>query len=416
MPGQFPRSGQFAGKQPGNSCSVSYVWTLRTAPGIESSDGRSFLSIKKGRNVTQAAGANGPLAESWFRRILEAAPNAMIVVDQGRKIALVTQGAEQLFGYRRDELIGQELDVLVPERLRPQHPSDLPKLLQDTRAMGEGGELFGRRKDGSEVAIEVGLSRVEAPQGPLTLASIVDITARRHSEAELRRSNEELAQFAYITSHDLQEPLRMVASYTELLAQRYQGKLDERADKYIYYAVDGAMRMQRLLADLLAYSRVGSQGKPLVAVSSEAVVKSVIDGLSGPILQANARVEVGPLPSVRADEPQLAQLFQNLIGNALKFRGEAPPLVEISATPLDDRWQFSVKDNGIGIANQHMERIFQMFQRLHERGKYEGSGAGLAVAKRIAERHGGRIWLESEPLLGSTFFFTLEAATLPGST
>lgn len=366
--------------------------------------------------MTQAVGANGPLAESWFRRILEAAPNAMIVVEQGRKIALVSQGAEQLFGYRRDELIGQELDMLVPERLRPPHPSDLPTLLQGTRAMGEGGELFGRRKDGSEVAIEVGLSCVEAPQGPLTLASIVDITARRHSEAELRRSNEDLAQFAYITSHDLQEPLRMVASYTELLAQRYQGKLDERADKYIYYAVDGAIRMQQQLADLLAYSRVGSQGKPLVAVSSKAVVQSVIDTLAGTIRQANARVEVGPLPSVRADEAQLAQLFQNLIGNALKFRGEAPPLVEISATPLEDRWQFSVKDNGIGIANQHMERIFQMFQRLHERGKYEGSGAGPAVAKRIAERHGGRIWLESEPSLGSTFFFTLEAASVPGST
>jgi PAS domain S-box-containing protein len=363
-------------------------------------------------NVTQAVGS-GPLADSWLRQLIEAAPNAMIVVDRCRKIALVTRGAEQLFGYHRDELMGRELDVLFPERLRTQHPSHVMAFMQELCARGEGSELFGRRKDGSEVAIEIDLGRVEAAQGPFTLASIVDVTARRHGAAELRRSNEDLAQFAYVTSHDLQEPLRMVASYTELLGQRYRGKLDERADKYIYYAIDGATRMQRLLADLLAYSRVGSQGKPLVTVSSAAVVKSVLDTLAGTIRQANASVAVGPLPSVQADEDQLAQLFQHLIDNALKFRGEAPPLVEISATAHNELWQFAVKDNGIGIGSLHRERIFQMFQRLHERGKYEGSGAGLAVAKRIAERHGGRIWLESEPAVGSTFFFTLAAATLP---
>jgi PAS domain S-box-containing protein len=349
--------------------------------------------------VTQKEGREGPLADGWLRLLFEAAANAMVVVERG-KIVLVSQGAERLFGYRRDELVGRELDVLVPERFCVQR--------------GDGGELFGRRKDGSEVAIEIGLGDVETPDGPLTLASIVDVTARRRSEDELRRSNDDLAQFAYIASHDLQEPLRMVASYTELLAQRYRGKLDERADKYIYYAVDGAMRMQRLLADLLAYSRVGSQGRPLVAVSAEPVVKRVLDVLAGAIQQAKASVRIGPLPCVWADEGQLGQLFQCLLENCIKFRGEAPPLVELSATRLEDRWQFAVKDNGIGIGGQHMDRIFQMFQRLHERGKYEGSGAGLAIAKRIVERHGGRIWLESEPAVGSTFFFTLEAANLSG--
>ena len=205
----------------------------------------------------------------------------------------------------------------------------------------------------------------------------------------------------------------MVASYTELLAQRYQGKLDERADKYIYYVVDGAKRMQRLLTDLQAFSRIASQGKPLASVSAEAVVKGVVDALAGAIRGANASIRVGALPTVQADEAQLGQLFQSLIDNALKFRGEARPVVEISARPLDGRWQFAVKDNGIGIERQHMARIFLIFQRLHERGKYEGSGAGLAIAKRILERHGGRIWLESEPQVGSTFFFTLHAATLP---
>ena len=205
----------------------------------------------------------------------------------------------------------------------------------------------------------------------------------------------------------------MVASYTQLLAQRYQGQLDERADKYIHYAVDGAKRMQQQLADLLSYSRVGSQGKPLVPVSAESVVSGVVASLDGTIRRTNANVSVGALPKVLADRAQLSQLFQHLIGNALKFQGAAPPLVEIGATALDDCWQFSVGDNGIGIDSQHRERIFQMFQRLHERDKYEGTGAGLAIAKRIVERHGGRIWLESELRVGSTFFFTLPA--LPSS-
>lgn len=334
--------------------------------------------------------------ESWFRLILEAAPNAMLVVDGGRRIALVSQGAEQLFGYRREELIGRQLDLLIPNGFPAQ-----------------GRELFGRRKDGSEVAIELDVNSIETPGGLFTLASIADITACRQLEDELRRTREDLEQFAYIASHDLQEPLRMVSSYTDLLAQRYQGKLDERADKYIYYAVDGAQRMQRLLADLLAYSRVGSQGKPLKPASAATVVKRVVDTLAGAIRRANASVTIGALPTVRADEGQLGQLFQNLLGNALKFHGDGPLLVEIGATPLDGGWQFSVKDNGIGIDSKHKDRIFQMFQRLHERGKYEGSGVGLAIAKRIVERHGGRIWLESEPQVGSTFFFTLQAAAPP---
>jgi len=346
--------------------------------------------------MTQLETAEDPLAASCLRLLFEAAPTAMIVVDRGRKIALVTQGARQFFGYRQEELIGREIELLIPGLFEA------------------GRELFGRRKDGGEVAIAVELGSLETPAGSATLASIVDITARRHGEDELRRCREDLEQFAYVASHDLQEPLRMVASYSELLAQRYQGKLDERADKYIHYAVDGAKRMQRLIADLLVYSRVASQGKPLAPVSAAAVVKGVVDALARAIRRANASVRVGALPTVQADEAQLELLFQNLIGNALKFHGDTPPIVEISATPVDARWQFAVKDNGLGIDRQHMDRIFQMFQRLHERNKYEGSGAGLAIAKRILERHGGRIWLESQPRVGSTFFFTLQAATLPG--
>jgi light-regulated signal transduction histidine kinase (bacteriophytochrome) len=347
--------------------------------------------------MNEAETAESLLGQSWLRLALDAAPSAMLLVDAGRKIVLVTQGSERLLGYRRVELVGRELELLIPDVFRRQ-----------------GGDLSAGLADGSELAVQVQLNSIEAPGGPFTLASIVARPTQGQREDELRRCREDLQQFAYVASHDLQEPLRMVSSYTELLAQRYQGKLDERADKYICYAVDGAKRMQRMLADLLAYSRVSSQAKPLAPVSAEAVVKGVVAALGAAIGRANASIKVGPLPIVRADEAQLGQLFQSLIGNALKFQGEAPPLVEIGATPLEDRWQFAIKDNGIGIDSQHTERIFQMFQRLHERGKYEGSGVGLAIAKRIAERHGGRIWLESEPRLGSTFFFTLQAAALQG--
>ncbi|HEU4731996.1 MAG TPA: PAS domain S-box protein [Kofleriaceae bacterium] len=343
--------------------------------------------------------------------VVEAAPHAMLMVDGHHRITLMNQRVEELFGYTRDELVGQSIDRLLPERFRADHARHVRAYFADPkpRQVGAGRELIGLRKTGAEVPIEIGLSPIETADGLFTLASIVDITERKRAEDELRRSNAELEQFAYIASHDLQEPLRMVASYTELLGQRYRGKLDDKADKYIHYAVDGAKRMQRLVADLLAYSRVGSQGKPLVPVSMSAILRSVLDVLGEPIRGAGATVDAGALPEVLGDEGQLRQLIQNLIGNALKFRAEAPPRIAIEARPQGEHHVFSVTDNGIGIEAQHADRIFEMFQRLHERGKYDGSGIGLSIAKRIVERHGGRIWVESRPGEGATFYFTLRA-------
>jgi PAS domain S-box-containing protein len=240
-----------------------------------------------------------------------------------------------------------------------------------------------------------------------------DITELKRRDAELQRSNAELEQFAYVASHDLQEPLRMVANYTELLAQRYRGQLDERADRYIHYASDGARRMQGLVADLLAYSRVGSQGRPLLPVPAGAVLARVIEALQRLVRETGATIEYGELPTVLADEGQLGQLFQNLLSNALKFRSEAPPRVVVSAAPAGaagSLWAFSVVDNGIGLDMRYAERIFQMFQRLHGQGQYPGSGIGLAIAKRIVERHGGTITVASRPGAGTTFHFTLQAA------
>lgn len=229
---------------------------------------------------------------------------------------------------------------------------------------------------------------------------------------ELARSNEELEHFAYIASHDLQEPLRMVSSYVQLLAEEYHDKLDDDARDYINYAVDGSLRMKNLINDLLQYSRVGTKGKPMVATDSGDILNRVIASLHMTLEETGGMVSYDPLPVVMADEMQLERLFLNLIGNAIKFAGDHPPVVHIWASPdKDDMWQFAVQDNGIGIEPQYAERVFQIFQRLHSRGDYAGTGIGLAICKKIVERHGGTIWIESQPDNGTTFFFTLKGET-----
>ncbi|HAM70248.1 MAG TPA: hypothetical protein DCM86_01215 [Verrucomicrobiales bacterium] len=232
---------------------------------------------------------------------------------------------------------------------------------------------------------------------------------------ELERSNQELEEFAYAASHDLQEPLRMISGHLQLLERRYKGKLGEDANEFIHYAVDGAKRMDQLIVDLLAYSRVGTHGSPFVPVELDPIVARARENLTLRIDEAGAAIEVEPMPRVLGDAIQLTQLFQNLLSNAIKFRGgERPPVIQITCLPApqdpERYWVIAVRDNGIGIASQHYERIFQIFQRLHTREEYAGTGIGLAICKRIVERHGGQIWLESSPGQGTTFRFTLPKA------
>jgi signal transduction histidine kinase len=227
------------------------------------------------------------------------------------------------------------------------------------------------------------------------------------SVSELGRSNADLQQFAYVASHDLQEPLRMVSSYTQLIARRYKGKLDADADEFIAFAVDGANRMQRLILDLLAYSRVNTAGRQFEPTAMETVLKAALNNLTDAVKESQAIITHDPLPAVMGDDKQLAQLFQNLLSNAVKFGGAQPPRIHISAKQTDGEWLFSVRDHGIGLDPQYADRIFVIFQRLHTREEYPGTGIGLAICKKIVERHGGRIWVESELGKGATFYFTM---------
>jgi len=229
----------------------------------------------------------------------------------------------------------------------------------------------------------------------------------RRAQEDLARSNRDLEQFAYVASHDLQEPLRMVAAYTQLLAERYKGKLDENADKYIHYAVDGATRMQTLVKDLLAFSRLGRQGMHPQLTDCGVIVDLALKNLRVAIEESGARVECGEFPALMADAALLAQVFQNVIGNAIKFRGPEPLVVRVTAEQTKQETIVSIADNGIGIAQEHAELIFEIFKRLHSRAEYPGSGIGLAICKKVVEQHGGRIWVESEPWQGCTFRFSL---------
>jgi PAS domain S-box-containing protein len=384
---------------------------------LESAEGILVTAAIRDISVRKEAEKHLAQMEGRYRGLLEAAPDAMVVVNQGGEIVLLNVQAEKQFGYRRDELLGQRVKNIIPEGFAERLVADALRSVEDALAqqIGTGIELTARRKDGSEFPIELMLSPLKSSEGTLVTAAIRDIATRKKAEAnllqkveELNRSNEELGQFAYIASHDLQEPLRMVASYTQLLSRRYKGKLDSDADEFISFAVDGASRMQRLIQDLLAYSRVGTKGRELLDTSSEEAFQQALINLRGSVEQSGAVVTHDPLPAVLADETQLVQLFQNLVGNAIKYQKSGIPRVHVSAAPNGrKKWIFSVKDNGLGIDPQYFERIFGMFQRLHKREEFEGTGIGLAICKKIVERHGGNISVESQPGQGSTFRFLL---------
>jgi len=377
---------------------------------LETGDGRMLLFAI--RDITERR-----KSEARFRALLESAPDAMVIVNSQGMVELANFQTEKLFGYTRMELVGQSVDILVPSELQGPHRQHRARFFAapNHREMGAGLDLMAVRKDGSQFPVEVSLSPLEGMHGTSVTAAIRDISERKQAAqqlaekmVELRQSNEALEQFAHIASHDLQEPLRMVASYTQLLAKRYKGRLDADADEFIGYAVDGTQRMKRLIQDLLLYSRAGRGGPAPQTIASSDALQEALFNLKTAIEESGAVVSFDPLPPVVAVELQLVQLFQNLIGNAIKYRGERAPRIHVAATTAETEWIFSVADNGIGIDPKYFDRIFVIFQRLHGRGEYEGTGIGLAICKRVLQQQGGRIWVESEPGVGSTFYFALQ--------
>ncbi len=350
------------------------------------------------------------------RSVLEQAGDAIVVLGTDDRIVLANGAACRLAGGNPLMRPFGEVFPLAPAEREGAEPIAAwgSSLTSDTG--GEPTEYVLRSPTGRPRTLLVNAASVhglgDAPAG--YVICITDISAQKENERRLARaledaasSNRELQQFAYIASHDLQEPLRMVTSYLQLLERRYRDELDDDAREFIGFAVEGAQRMQQQIMDLLTYSRVTSRGQPPTPVDAATALAEAITRLELKIAETGAEISIGPLPVVRADPSQLAQVFQNLIGNALTFRSDEIPRIRVEAVAEEGATRFSVSDNGIGIAPEYHERIFQMFQRLHTRDRYPGSGIGLAIVQRIVERHGGRVWLESTEGEGSTFYFTI---------
>jgi PAS domain S-box-containing protein len=370
-------------------------------------------------DITASKQAEAALASSIARLngVISSAMDAIISADARQHIVLFNQAAEKMFGISAPEALGQSLGRFIPERYRAahvRHVSQYGETGVSNRSMGRLGALFGLRASGEEFPIEASISQVEIQGEKLFTVILRDITERKKAEAalqlksnELARSNHDLEQFAHVASHDLQEPLRAVSGFVRLLQLRFPDKVDAKAAEYIKGASDGAERMERLILDLLDFSRVGTKGGDFVLVDLNALLGDALRTMQASLKTALAQVTHDDLPTLRADATQIGQLFQNLIGNAIKFRNDQPPQIHVGVRQEPERWVFSVRDNGIGIEPQYFERIFQIFQRLHTRKHYRGTGIGLPICKRVVERHGGTIWVESQPGQGSTFYFSI---------
>jgi PAS domain S-box-containing protein len=410
------------------------------APDIENPQALKDRVVRLERELAERKRLEAVVRESEqrFAALVNSAMDAIISVDEGQSIVLFNGAAEAMFRCPAEQALGSDLGRFIPARFRGTHAEQIRRFAETgttSRAMGRLGALSGLRDDGVEFPIEASISQVEIEGKKFFTVILRDISERKRLEEKLQRLNEELERrveertgelmhaneallrsnmelqrFAYIAAHDLQTPLRSISGFAQLLQKDYQGRLDANADTLIRRVVDNALRMHTLIHDLLVYSRIDSLGRPFRPVALEQLLGEVKASLEPRIRELGAEVTSEGLPVVLGDRSQLAQVIHNLVDNGLKYHGSAPPRVHVSADRQGEEWRISVRDNGIGIAPRHHQRIFEIFRRLHTQQAYPGTGIGLALCRRVLERHGGRIWVESEPEKGSTFHFTLPPA------
>ena len=370
-----------------------------------------FQNQEKEKRAIELSIANAELekAAAQFRLVVESAPYAMILINSSGKIAFVNAHTEKLFCYCRNELLGRKLEVLIPERSRKyfftHRHALLRKLSKGPMSIKSG--LFALRKNGLEVQVQLDLIPIETSEGHMVLATIIDISERMFQEELLKKQNRELEQFAYIASHDLQEPLRTVSNYIQVFEEEYSDQLDDSARRYLRSIDCATKRMIMLVKSLLSFSRLGKNAK-LVNVDIGLLINEVIADLGTSVKNSKAIIEVGKMPKINVFESEIRQVFQNIISNALKFRRiEIPTVIKIWAGKTNGKWQFSVQDNGIGIDPAYFSRVFEIFQRINTSAEFEGNGIGLSNCKKIILLHNGEIWIDSIPGQGSTVHFTI---------
>lgn len=371
----------------------------------------SIQNLKIENNTAKLTIANTELekAKEKFRQVVESAHNAMVLSNSKGIITFINRQTEILFGYNRSELVGRKLEILIPERFRELYQLHKKELLTqtETRHLVSGQEVFSLAKDNTEIPVEIILNPIETTDGHMVLISIIDITEHKFHEDMLRKQNVELEQFAYLASHDLQEPLRTISNYMALFEEEYLDVLDNTARTYLKSVNSTTSRIRTMVKSLLDYSRLNTQKEP-ITVNLKTLVNEVMADLDNLIRKSGTHIEVSEMPVLKVYEAEMRQLFQNIIANAIKFhRKDVLPEIRIGAEKINETWKFSIADNGIGIAPAHFEKVFEIFKSLNTNGKYSGYGIGLAICRKIVRMHKGEIWIESTLGKGTTFYFTL---------